>query len=186
MPSNSGGTAWGNTDVTSINVGYLRTLVQYYLQPLLDQVNLLTAPGQEQDIPGLGPTHVAALGSGLTVPAGGPNFKPANDLVNALGQVGSSINSDLVWFKRALGDTIDEINTTTSSMQSTDDLNTQQAQEFMQDFSAAISDLSSGPGNGAGGGSAGGGSGSGAGSGSGSGSGSGAGSGSGGGSGSNG
>jgi hypothetical protein len=148
MSSNSDGT------VTTINAAYLKTLVQYFLQPLLDEVNQLLAPGQTQYLPGgSGGTEVPQIDGSLTVPAGNSAFEPASALVNALSKVGSSVNSDLNWFQQALTDTIDEINTTVASMKSTDDLNAEQAQTLLQDFSTAISDVTSSPTAGAGSGS---------------------------------
>lgn len=155
MSSNSGGTTWDNTDVTTINAAYLNTLVEYFLQPLLDEVTQLLNKGQS-----VGGDYTR-LDDTLTVPAGGSNFKPAAELVNALKVVGGSVNADLTWLFNALTDTIDEIKTTVASMQASDDLNAEQMQTFLQDFSGVISDLGSSPsGAGGGAGSAGGGAGS--------------------------
>jgi hypothetical protein len=147
--------------VTSINAAYLNTLVQYFLQPLLDEVSGLLKPGQMESVSGSSySVRVPELNGSLSVPAGPSDFKPASDLVNALGQVGSSVNADLTWFKEALSDTIDEINTTVATMSSTDDLNAEQAQTILTDFSGAISVIDSSPTGGSGGGSGSGGSGS--------------------------
>jgi hypothetical protein len=147
--------------VTSINAAYLNTLVQYFLQPLLDQVNTLLKPGQSENIQG-NTFEVPQIDGTLSVPAGPSTFQPATDLVNALNQVGSSVNSDLNWFQTALSETIDEINTTVASMKSTDDLNAEQAQTILTDFAGAISAVDSSPTSGSGsGGSSSGGSGSG-------------------------
>jgi hypothetical protein len=146
-------------NVTSINATYLKGLVQNYLQPLLDEVSVLLKPVgySEADLFGnsTGDVHIPPLNANLTVPAGNPNFQPVADLITALGSVGSSVNSDLTWFRNALSDTIDEINTTVASMTSTDDLNAEQAQTFMNDFSGAISAIDSGPTGGSGSGSSG-------------------------------
>jgi len=141
--------------VTSINAAYLNTLVQYFLQPLLDEVSGLLKPGQMESVSGSSySVRVPELNGSLSVPAGPSDFKPASDLVNALGQLGSSVNADLTWFKEALSDTIDEINTTVATMSSTDDLNAEQAQTILTDFSGAISVIQSSPTGGSGGGSA--------------------------------
>jgi hypothetical protein len=135
-----------NDHVTSINAAYLKTLVKYFLQPLLDEVNTLTGNGQYETLPGASfPVEVPGIDSTLSVPAGGSAFKPASDLINALGKVGGTVNSDLNWFAQALTDTIDEINTTVTSMQNTDDLNAEQAQTILTDFAGAISDVTSSP-----------------------------------------
>jgi len=140
MSSNSDGT------VTSINSVYLQGLVANTLQPLLDEVNQLLQNGQVENIPGSAEgIQVPQIDSTLSVPAGSTNFKPAADLINALGKVGSSINSDLNWFQQALSETIDEIDTTVASMTSTDDLNAEQAQTILTDFAGAISAVSSSP-----------------------------------------
>ncbi|HEY6497610.1 MAG TPA: hypothetical protein VIZ43_30390 [Trebonia sp.] len=145
--------------VTSINAAYLKTLVQYFLQPLLDEVDGLLKPGQMESMPGSSySVQIPQLNGSLSVPAGPSDFKPASDLVNALGQVGSSVNADLTWFKEALSDTIDEINTTVASMSSTDDLNAEQAQTILTDFAGAIGVIDSSPTGGSGGGGSGGGS----------------------------
>lgn len=158
MASREASSSAGN--VTSINVGYLNMLVQSVLQPLLDEVNTLLAPGQNETVRGSS-FHVPAIDGTLSVPAGPNSFVPASDLVSALGKVGTSVNSDLNWFMQALTDTIDEINTTVASMKSTDDLNADQAQTILQDFAGVISDVSSSPTGGSSGGSGSGGTGSG-------------------------
>jgi hypothetical protein len=138
-------------NVTSINAAYLKTLVQYFLQPLLDEVQVLLKNGQMETLPGSSySVEVPQLNGSLSVPAGPNDFKPATDLINALGQVGSSVNSDLTWFRNALSDTIDEINTTVASMKSTDDLNAEQAQTILTDFAGAISAVDSSPTSGSG------------------------------------
>lgn len=146
MSSNSDGSA------TKINAAYLNSLVQYFLQPLLDEVNGLLQNGQTVSVAGAsGGIEVPVIDSTLTVPAGSSKFQPAAELVKALGQVGGSVNSDLNWFQQALTDTIDEINTTASAMKSTDDLNAEQAQTLLQDFAGAVSDVNSSPTGSAGG-----------------------------------
>jgi hypothetical protein len=145
MPSNSSGT------VTTINTSYLKNLVEFLLQPLLDDVNKLLQNGQMEKLPGTSSSiEIPQIDGTLTVPAGGSNFQPAADLVNALSAVGSSVNSDLNWFQQALSETIDEIHTTVASMKSTDDLNAEQAQTLQQDFAGAISAIGSSPTGGAG------------------------------------
>jgi hypothetical protein len=124
-----------------INAGYLTGLADNFLQPLLDEVTTLLTSGQT-DASGI---LLPPLSNSLSVPAGSNSFEPAADLINALGQVGGSVNSDLTWFQTALTDTIDEIHTTVASMKSTDDLNAEQVQTFMTDFSAAFSDVSQSP-----------------------------------------
>jgi hypothetical protein len=139
--------------VTTINASYLRSLVSTFLQPLLDDVNKLLQNGQVETLPGSSTSvEVPRLDSTLTVPAGSSNFKPAADLINALGAVGSSINSDLNWFQQALTETIDEISTTVASMKKTDDLNAEQVQTLEQDFAGAIAAVTSSPTGGTGGG----------------------------------
>lgn len=146
MSSNSDG------NVTSINAAYLKMLVQSLLQPLLDEANKLLQNGQVEYLAGssIG-IEVPQIDSTLTVPAGSSSFKPAADLINALGKVGTSINSDLNWFQQALSETIDEINTTVASMKGTDDLNAEQAQTILQDLAGAITAVSSSPTGGSGG-----------------------------------
>jgi hypothetical protein len=138
-------------NVTSINAAYLRGLVDTFLQPLLDEVGVLLSNGQIQNIPGLGNKEVFAIDGTLTVPAGNVNaFPPAAALVKALGKVGSSVNADLTWFQTALQDTIDEINTTISTLKGADDINAEQASVIEQDFAGAIAAVSSSPTGGSG------------------------------------
>jgi hypothetical protein len=146
MSSNSSGT------VTTVNASYLKTLVEFFLQPLLDEVNnKLLMNGQMEQLPGTsGSTEIPQIDGTLTVPAGSSNFKPAADLINALSAVGSSVNSDLNWFQQALSETIEEINTTVATMKSTDDLNAEQAQTLQQDFAGAIAAVGSSPTGGSG------------------------------------
>jgi hypothetical protein len=131
-------------NVTSINAAFLKNLVQYYLQPLLDEVNTLLQNGQLQNVKGK-TIEVPQIDGTLSVPAGSNSFQPATDLINALGKVGSSVNSDLNWFQQALSETIDEINTTVATMKNTDTLNAEQAQTILQDFAGAISAVSQSP-----------------------------------------
>jgi hypothetical protein len=138
MSSNSDGS------VTSINAGYLQGLAQNTLQPLLDEVNTLLQNGQLETIQGQA-IEVPQLDGTLSVPAGSNSFQPANELINALGKVGTSVNADLTWFQQALTETIDEINTTVATMTSADDLNAEQAQTLQQDFAGATSAVSQSP-----------------------------------------
>jgi len=119
MSSNSDGNA------LTINAAFLKSLVQYQLQPLLDQVNTLLQNGQKQHIHGAAAeVLIPQIDGTLSVPAGGvaqPNgggnsFLPASELINALGKVGGSVNTNLNWFQQALSDTIDEIGTAVTSM----------------------------------------------------------------------
>jgi hypothetical protein len=150
--------------VTTIDPDYLKSLINNQLQPLLDQVNTLLNPTGQYGMTDLGGSSILIppVNGKLTVQAGGTpgqngttSFNVADTLNAALQSMGGSVEDELNWLQKVLSDMIEEINTTITSMQSTDSLNTMDAQTLAQDFQTTISDVTSPPVSGSSGGSSG-------------------------------
>jgi len=138
-----------SSDVTTIDVNYLVGLLENVLQPLLEEVGALALPAGEQvrrpalpaglhaailDPPaGSEPSLTVSPANGnFQVQAGcsannGPNgltgFAVANELNATLQNMGGSMQQQLQWLMSVLTQMIEEVVTTISSMQATEDTN---------------------------------------------------------------
>jgi hypothetical protein len=148
--------------VTQINASYLTSLQQNVLEPMLTEVKQQIAGIGEVSDSAISTTRIPAVNEHLSVEAGletqsqqgnASGFQPAIDLNTALGNVGNSVNENLVWMEGVLNSMIDEINTTISSFSQNESLNSESAAQLQSDFQQVVTDMSQLPGSSGGSGS---------------------------------
>jgi hypothetical protein len=135
--------------VTQIDTSYLDTL-QGQLEELQSQV--------QQQLEGLGTagassntlSFIEPVTSSLNVAAGAQPFDAGATLNSKLSAMGGSVNDQLTWLNKVLGDMISEITTTVASFKGTESLNNESVDQLITDFQATISDMSTQAGSGSG------------------------------------
>jgi hypothetical protein len=133
--------------ITQIDTTYLDNL-KNQLQDLQTQV--------EQQLQGLGTKGVTSntlsfiepLTSQLTIAAGAASFDAGAALKTALNVMGGSVNEQLTWLEKVLGDMISEIITTVASFKGTESLNNESVDQLMNDFKNTISEMNTPAGSG--------------------------------------
>jgi hypothetical protein len=133
--------------VTKIDTTYLDGL-KTTLQDLQNEV--------EQQLQGLGTSgagpgtlsFIEPVTSSIKLAAGASSFDAAVAINNQLSTMGGSVNDQLNWLYKVLGDMISEITTTVASFQGTESLNNESVDQLMTDFQNTISDVNTPAGSG--------------------------------------
>jgi hypothetical protein len=145
------------SNVTWITPAYLQGLANALGIMLDDVTNQVDGVGNVTTSTGNVVVQAVDSTLNITEPGGSggtdSTFPLALDLNTKLGNVGNSVNEDVTWLQTLLEDMIQEINTTISSMKTTDNLNADSIQSLENDFSQTLSDMTSGPGSSGSGGS---------------------------------
>jgi hypothetical protein len=135
--------------VTQIDTTYLDGL-KTQLQDLQTQV--------EQQLQGLGTSgatpntvsFIEPITSSIKLQAGASSFDAGAELNSKLSAMGGSVNDQLTWLDKVLGDMISEITTTVASFKGTESLNNESVDQLITDFQNTIGDINTPAGSGSG------------------------------------
>jgi hypothetical protein len=142
-----GDTMSSGAGVTQIDTTYLDGL-KTQLQDLQSEV--------EQQLQGLGTsgatsntlTFIEPVTSSIKLAAGAASFDAGAAINAQLSKMGGSVNDQLTWLDKVLGDMISEITTTVATFKGTESLNNDSVDQLMTDFQNTISDINSPAGSG--------------------------------------